>query len=380
MKKHVILVLGMHRSGTSSLTNALTTMGVNLGENLMPPHAGVNDKGFFEDVEFFALNVKILSFLKSDWHHLSPLQENYITKLESAGLFTAACELVHRKFETTHLFGLKDPRIPKLLEFWKCVFDKCDVCISYLICLRSPLAVADSLKYRDGFPEEKSLHLWLTHTLNSLFHTHSHRRVVVDYDRLLTAPGVELDRISTHLGLEIREDLAKEYISEFLDGSLRHSCRTLGEDKDCRYFSSLVRSTYSLALSAASDEVDTNDKSFVAAVNALCSELGRHDFFTRLIDDQTIAISERDSSNHGLAVEAAGLQVRLRELAQEVSEVNSLRAQQASELDRLHSELFEIKTSNSWKITRPMRVSARLLRGEVTAFVDGLRRAIRGDK
>jgi hypothetical protein len=135
-----------------------------------------------------------------------------------------------------------------------------------------------------------------------------------------------------------------------------------------------------LALSAASDEVDTNDKSFVAAVNALCSELGRHDFFTRLIDDQTIAISERDSSNHGLAVEAAGLQVRLRELAQEVSEVNSLRAQQASELDRLHSELFEIKTSNSWKITRPMRVSARLLRGEVTAFVDGLRRAIRGDK
>jgi hypothetical protein len=380
MKKHVILVLGMHRSGTSALTNALTTMGVNLGENLMPPHAGVNDKGFFEDVEFFALNVKILSFLESDWHHLSPPQENYITKLESAGLFTAACELVHRKFETTHLFGLKDPRIPKLLEFWKFVFDKCDVSISYLICVRSPLAVADSLYYRDGFPEEKSLHLWLTHTLNSLFHTHSHRRVVVHYDRLLTAPRFELDRISKHLGLEIRENLANEYISGFLDGSLRHSRRALGEDKDCRDFSSLVRRTYSLVLSAASDEVDINDESFAAAANALHSELGCHDFFTRLIDDQTVAISERDARINGLHIEATGLQVRLRELAQEASEVHSLLAQQASEIDRCHSELLNIKTSNSWKITRPMRVSARLLRGEVTSFVDGLRRAIKGDE
>ena len=362
MKKRVILVLGMHRSGTSSLTCALTTMGVNLGNNLLPPLAGVNPRGFFEDVEFLSLNVKILDFLKSDWHHLSPLQGNYITELASAGLLNEACKLVCRKFETTHLFGLKDPRIPKLLEFWKFVFDKCDISISYVICVRSPLAVADSLNHRDRLPEEKSLHLWLDHTLNSFSHTHSQDRVVVDYDRLLVAPRFELGRISKHLGLELKEDLAKTYISEFLDSSLRNSCRVLDEGIDFRSITSLVRRTYSISLSAASDQVDINDHSFLAATTALCTEFKYHGYFIRLIDDQTKAIRQRDLNINDLNIETEGLRTKLRELSQGASEINTLLAQQASEIDRLNVELSRITTSNSWKITRPMRAAGRLLR------------------
>ncbi len=47
----LIVVLGMHRSGTSVLTRAMETLGANLGSRLMPAAAGNNDKGFFEDID-----------------------------------------------------------------------------------------------------------------------------------------------------------------------------------------------------------------------------------------------------------------------------------------------------------------------------------------
>ena len=56
MKKKIIVVIGMHRSGTSALTRALEVLNVHLGDNLMKPIADVNDKGFFEDLDINKFN------------------------------------------------------------------------------------------------------------------------------------------------------------------------------------------------------------------------------------------------------------------------------------------------------------------------------------
>ena len=47
--RKIIVVLGMHRSGTSTVTRGLRVPGASLGENLMPPAVDNNEKGFFED-------------------------------------------------------------------------------------------------------------------------------------------------------------------------------------------------------------------------------------------------------------------------------------------------------------------------------------------
>ena len=39
----LIVILGMHRSGTSAITRGLQVMGVSLGNNLMPPMEDVKD-------------------------------------------------------------------------------------------------------------------------------------------------------------------------------------------------------------------------------------------------------------------------------------------------------------------------------------------------
>ena len=52
----LIIVLGMHRSGTSAVTRGLQVVGASLGGNLYPAMAGVNEKGFWEDIELNSLD------------------------------------------------------------------------------------------------------------------------------------------------------------------------------------------------------------------------------------------------------------------------------------------------------------------------------------
>ena len=53
--KRLIIMLGMHRSGTSTITRGLKVLGVELGNKLMPPVLGDNDKGYFEDIDLLYL-------------------------------------------------------------------------------------------------------------------------------------------------------------------------------------------------------------------------------------------------------------------------------------------------------------------------------------
>ncbi len=71
--RQLFFVLGMHRSGTSAVTRGLSALGINLGNNLMPPVPGINDKGFYEDRDIHALNIKIFKTLGVD-----PLGINFI--------------------------------------------------------------------------------------------------------------------------------------------------------------------------------------------------------------------------------------------------------------------------------------------------------------
>ncbi|MBV5268196.1 MAG: hypothetical protein JZU67_06805, partial [Burkholderiaceae bacterium] len=49
--RRAILILGMHRSGTSAVGAALSVCGVDFGEHLMKATPGVNEKGFWEHID-----------------------------------------------------------------------------------------------------------------------------------------------------------------------------------------------------------------------------------------------------------------------------------------------------------------------------------------
>ena len=85
-----ILVLGMHRSGTSAVTGALRLCGVELGTELMQPGSD-NPKGFWEHAGVVAIHERLLAALERSWNDPRPLPADW---LQSEATGAAAGELV----------------------------------------------------------------------------------------------------------------------------------------------------------------------------------------------------------------------------------------------------------------------------------------------
>jgi glycosyltransferase involved in cell wall biosynthesis len=219
----LIAVLGMHRSGTSAITRGLQALGVELGANLMPPAASMNAKGFFEDLDIVDINISLLNHLRLDWHDAASVTASQVEDLCASGYLLKAAALIRQKIATEAPYGIKDPRLSKLMPFWEKVFQHCELNVGYVIAIRNPISVANSLKIRDGFSFEKSYLLWLDHTLAALIHTEGCRRVVLDFDLVLENPTKQLGRIADALGLDSNAAAVSEYTSEFLEEKLRHN-------------------------------------------------------------------------------------------------------------------------------------------------------------
>ncbi|QGZ62716.1 sulfotransferase family protein [Paraburkholderia acidisoli] len=246
----LLVVLGMHRSGTSATARAMAALGADLGDRLMPAADGNNDKGFFEDYDIVKLNVELMAAAGMEWHTLGEIDVSRIAPERLAAFEAEALATLRAKcLHTT--FALKDPRLARLIRFWKPVFERVGVPVKYVLSVRHPLSVARSLAKRDGMAEEKALHLWLEHVVPSLAETRECERVIVDYDTLLDQPTAELERIAARLNLSVDAASLAEYHQEFLEGGLRHT-RFRPEDLDAtRGASRAVKQLYG-ALEAAS--------------------------------------------------------------------------------------------------------------------------------
>lgn len=223
-RSRLIVVLGMHRSGTSAITRGLTTLGVCLGDRLMAPNDRENPSGFWEDTDIYQLNVEILRALGKEWHCLAPLEPDFPEVLRQRDLHLRALDLLRNKLSTAQIFGFKDPRITVLLPFWREVFAQIDADVSYLLVVRNPISVIKSLIERNQFDEQKSALLWLKYCVSMLEGSvDAHSRVLVEYDVLMQSPETELHRISAALTLTVDQVAIDVYRTQFLNHALRHA-------------------------------------------------------------------------------------------------------------------------------------------------------------
>jgi len=299
MRKRLIVVLGMHRSGTSAITRALNVLGVELGDRLMSPTESINDKGFFEDIDFNTLNVEMLQVLDSDWHCLAPIELDDVSSLHQKGYFLRAVNLLRQKTANVPIFGFKDPRVAKLLPFWHAVFVHCEFDLSYVLAIRNPLSVAQSLAKRDGFSHEKSYMLWLGYVLTSLAFTKEHRRVLIDYDHFLHASQQDLELIADRLDLQINPQALHEYQAEFLDVSLRHTVYTVNDLTTDQACPPLVRELYAVLLDASRDKQQIDQPAFNSSMELRVNEFDRLKANFRLADQLSAQIASLNQSIAG---------------------------------------------------------------------------------
>ena len=222
MGKRIVVILGMHRSGTSILSRGLQVMGVELGDNLIKS-AGDNQKGFWEDADIVAINDEILEFIGNSWDSILPIESSTLPLLKQRGYYDRALELLNSKTERHPCFGFKDPRTAKLLFFWKEILSNSDFDTRYLMSIRNPKSVVLSLAKRNGLRVDISYALWLSYTTSMMYEIQNVPYLIVDYDLLLEAPVRELNRVAKHIGLAVNEEKLQHYLSDFLDTNYRHN-------------------------------------------------------------------------------------------------------------------------------------------------------------
>jgi hypothetical protein len=254
----LVVILGMHRSGTSALTRGLRVLGVDLGDSLIEGRPGNNDKGFWEDSEINAFNDALLEHLGSRWDRLAELDARGFSFRGTSERKSAALAMMERKVDGANgLFGFKDPRTCILLPFWRDVFDQMGMRVRYVIALRNPFEVAASLSKRDSFPEPKGLLLWAKYCMAAIRETEGESKVFCAYDRLLDNPERELRRIGEALHLSrapVDSKSNEEYANQFLVKQLRH--HTVGEERlsDPAVCPPLVDALYRFMNDAAHDK------------------------------------------------------------------------------------------------------------------------------
>lgn len=217
----LVLVLGMHRSGTSTLARGLRVLGVALGKNLLPAHP-CNPKGFFEDAELYAFNKALLAQLGLTWRSPEAPDTAALRRLAAGPPGVTALSLLREKSAGQAIPGLKDPRMSRLLPFWRPVLAASGLRAHCCIALRHPESVAHSLWQRDRLDAEHSHALWLAYLLDALEGSAGLPRLLTDYGLLLHRPERQLQRLGHFLDLPLDPAELTLFADDFLDKTLCH--------------------------------------------------------------------------------------------------------------------------------------------------------------
>lgn len=220
-----ILVLGMHRSGTSALTWLLGRMGAALPRDAIPA-SGDNRKGYWESAALIAADDRLLRAAGSSWFDPRPLD---LAKMppallaeRSGGIAAAVAEA----WGASPLIAMKDPRQCRFVPLMVEVLAGAGIEPRVILMLRSAADVAGSLHSRDATTRGYAELLWLRHMLDAERDSRSLRRAVVSYDGLLADWRATAADIAPLLGHEGWTDPAEGEIDAFLDPSLRHHARS----------------------------------------------------------------------------------------------------------------------------------------------------------
>jgi hypothetical protein len=218
-----LVVLGMHRSGTSALTRVLNIFGATLPRNTMAAGLG-NETGHWEPQKLVDFHDEMLAELDSSWHDWHALDISKLTAQCRAGIKARIAEIIAAEYGEASLFVVKDPRICRFAPLFLEALTEVGITARSVLIFRNPLEVAQSLERRDGMPREEASLLWLRHVLDAEIATRGTKRAVLSYGDLLTNWKSELQCVSLGTGCiwpNPVEDVA-EHVQRFLDPGQRH--------------------------------------------------------------------------------------------------------------------------------------------------------------
>lgn len=214
--KDAICIIGMHRSGTSMVANLLRRCGLTLGrdDELMGASES-NQLGHFEHTGFLEINEALLRHLGGSWDDPPDLKPGW-EQAPALDTLLRNARLLVDSFAEDSIWGWKEPRTTILVPFWRRLVPN----LRFVICVRNPSEVAQSVSKRDGLSHAVGAHLWSLYTRAAIRDTRDQERIFTFYEDYFHDSASELKRIAAFCQLECPESFAIE--REVFSRDLRH--------------------------------------------------------------------------------------------------------------------------------------------------------------
>ena len=180
-----VIVLGMHRSGTSAVTQLLEALGLFVGEEQdIKEKSWQNPHGFFERHDVRLISEALLKSVDADWWKVRTFRPAAIPDSIVADQLVEI-EAVLAKLSAHGRWVLKEPRLCVLLP----IFLKSIERPLIVFVFRNPMEVAKSLRRRNGIPTFAGLVLWEQYNIAALRASKNLDRVMLNYEDLVGAPA-----------------------------------------------------------------------------------------------------------------------------------------------------------------------------------------------
>jgi hypothetical protein len=238
-RRLALVVLGMHRSGTSALAGCLARLGAVRPRTEIAPTVN-NPKGYYESEPVMAFNDRLLALMGSAWHDWRGPEIGMISADVRRDLAGEAGALLADEFGAAKTIVLKDPRLCRLMPLWRDFLDSAGYEARYVLPVRRPLQSALSLRARNGFSLESGRLLWLGHVFEAERRTRGLRRHILASESLMKAPQAVLSAIAGALAFPA--DLAA--LGDFIDPALFHDEAPDGLPSENRWIAGLSDRVY----------------------------------------------------------------------------------------------------------------------------------------
>ena len=204
--QQVVVILGMHRSGTSLLTGTLQEAGLVLGDVVTSaPH---NREGNREALQIRALHDDVLHCSGGSWDHPP-------SKVVWQQVHRALRDQIVTGYQDEHCWGFKDPRSLFCLQGWLEALPQ----LQAVAIFRHPEAVARSLQAREGMALADGLVLWRLYNQQLLYWMDQLEVPLLHFSPDLNAFCADAEALIDRLGLPLQ---IKAQALQFPDASLQH--------------------------------------------------------------------------------------------------------------------------------------------------------------
>ena len=207
-RRTAVLILGMHRSGTSLLSSLVEALGIALGDRLIPGDRH-NPAGYFEDRDCVDIQERMLAALGQPWagdKGMLPFPERWWHDPVMRPLVEELAAWIDARASGEPVWALKDPRTTRFLPLWQELLQRRGITPRYLLAVRDPAEVAASEVTRDEVPAERVYRTWLRYNMEALLYAGPDLAGVFVYSQWLSDGAAQLQRLAAILGVSADYD------------------------------------------------------------------------------------------------------------------------------------------------------------------------------